>query len=388
MKRQLKSNRFLPEYVTSFKDRHGKVRLRFRRKGFVSHYFSAALGTEAFRTEYKNCMDPEKAAVASEEARLARAEPGSIDDLVNRYFANPARLGPSEVTQTKVRAVIENFREGREGRPVDLITFEHIDAIIEKKKVKTGTGNKTKGGIHAARKLRKELIRLFDFAVKIGFCKTNPAAQSEMVKTPVAQRTKGFHSWTEAEIAQFRKHHALGTRPRLAMELMLWTSQRRSDAVRMGRQHIVGGRINVSQAKSGKDLWIAVAPQLLEAIVAMPASQRGHLCFLVTAFGAPFTPQGFGNWFRDQCDLAGLPHCSAHGLRKANMRRMADLGLANQPMKSVSGHSKDEEVAHYTAAANQKRMADDAITALARWEMSNLAQGLDTSDDYRFEKEA
>lgn len=51
-RRHLRSNRFLPEYVTRFKDRHGKERLRFRRKGFPSRYFATALGTEAFREEY------------------------------------------------------------------------------------------------------------------------------------------------------------------------------------------------------------------------------------------------------------------------------------------------------------------------------------------------
>jgi integrase len=48
--------------------------------------------------------------------------------------------------------------------------------------------------------------------------------------------------------------------------------------------------------------------------------------FLVTAFGKPFTANGFGNWFRQRCDEAGLPHCSAHGLRKAAAARLAELG--------------------------------------------------------------
>lgn len=84
------------------------------------------------------------------------------------------------------------------------------------------------------------------------------------------------------------------------------------------------------------------APQLLEAIVAMPASAKGHLCFLVTEYGKPFSDAGFGNWFRDKCDDAGLPQCSANGLRKATMRRMSELGMSNQSMKSVSGHSTDQ----------------------------------------------
>ncbi|WP_150131778.1 hypothetical protein [Sphingomonas carotinifaciens] len=55
---------------------------------------------------------------------------------------------------------------------------------------------------------------------------------------------------------------------------------------------------------------------------------------------------------------------------------MAELGTGNQSMKAVSGHSKDNEVAHYTAQADQRRMADDAIAALARWERARDAIGV------------
>ena len=61
-------------------------------------------------------------------------------------------------------------------------------------------------------------------------------------------------------------------------------------------------------------LHLPVLPQLQEAIDATPS---GNLTFLVTKFGKPFTAAGFGNWFRRRCDEAGLPHRSAHGLRKA-----------------------------------------------------------------------
>jgi integrase len=145
----------------------------------------------------------------------------------------------------------------------------------------------------------------------------------------------------------------------------------------MGRQHIVDGRIKVVQDKTGKVLWIAVAPQLLEAIVAMPAA-KNHLCFLINKQGRPFTRAGFGNWFRDKCDAAGLPECTAHGLRKAIMRCMAESNQGNQTMKAVSGHRKDEEVARCTEAANQRSMADGAIGVLVRWERSNRAERLDT----------
>ncbi len=371
--------RFLPKYVTAFSDRHGKERLRFRRKGFESHYFDAPLGTEAFRIEYQTCMAGK---VDSKERAVARTVPGSIAEAVTRYISVPSRLGPTPTTQAKITAILTKFRDrygnGPNG-PCMLVDcdFEVIDVIVGEKRQKVKVDGKWEGGIEAARKLRKELIRFFDYCIKAKMITVNPASQSERVKVAAGQKSKGFHTWTEDEIEQYRKRHALGTKARLAMELLLWTDQRGIDAMHLGRQHIKDGRFNISQSKNGKDLRIKVAPQLLRAISSMPAGSLGEMCYLVNAWGKPFTRKGFGNKMRQWCNEADLRHCSAHGLRKAMMRRMAELEMGNQTMKAVSGHTRDEEVARYTAAANQAKLADSAITKVSQWEMSNLQTGLD-----------
>ena len=228
--------RFLPEYVSAFRDRHGKERLRFRRKGFKSYYFKAPLGTEDFRTEYRACMEGTDNKIVIGEDKSA---PGSMADLIARYCAVPDRIGPTRTTQAKIRNILDKFRTEHGHRLVADVRFEHIDKIIAKKRVKRQVGKRIEGGDEAAKKLRKELIRLFDFAVKIGMRTDNPVRLSERVKA----KPGTFHTWTEEEIAQFRQHHKMGTKARLAMELMLWTGQRRGDAIRMGRQHIKDGRI-------------------------------------------------------------------------------------------------------------------------------------------------
>jgi integrase len=344
-KRRSKTTRFLPEFVTRFKGQNGKERLRFRKKGLKGGYFTHPLGTEGFRTEYHQFLHPEESVP---EERLPRAAAGSLDEALNRYMAVPTRLGPSAVTQQKIRAVLEDFREGDEisgyrgTRRLASIKFESIDKIIAKKMIKTGTGNKTKGGIHAARKLRKELIRFFAFCVKAGLCEKNPAAESERVRVTAAEKSKGFHSWTEDEIATFRAYWKLGTKQRLAMELYLWTDQRRCDVHKMGRNQIVGGRLPVTQEKTGKTLWVALAPQLLEAIVAMAPTDTSPFCFIVSRKGTAYTKESFGNWFKDACVDAGLSHCNGHGLRKATLRRLAELQASNKTMKSLSGQERDE----------------------------------------------
>lgn len=362
------SNRFLPKHVSKFESQHGTVRYRFRKAGLPGGYFTAPLGSDQFRAEYAAFMNP---ADVAKPAPASKAKPGSIDDLLDRYLSVPERLGPTKVTQEKIRAVLEDFRNGRGDRPVKLVTFEVIDKIVAKKLIKTGTGNKTKGGLHAAKKLRKELIRLFEFAEKLGMVAKNPAKLSAKVLTPAGERSLGFHSWNEDEISQYRAHHKLGTRARLAMELALWTDQRRSDVVSMGSAQVKNGRLPVTQEKTNEVLLLPIAPQLLEAIVSMKPEDTSPECFLITERGKPFkSAASFGTWFKKRCVEAGLPHCTMHGLRKATLRRMANLRMTNKDMKSVSGQRSDKTLARYIEQADQGYLADAAMAQLSAWEAS------------------
>jgi hypothetical protein len=56
------------------------------------------------------------------------------------------------------------------------------------------------------------------------------------------------------------------------------------------------------------------------------ATPSGNLAFLTTLAGAPYSAVGLGTMFRGWCDEVGLPQCSAHGLRKAACRRLAEAG--------------------------------------------------------------
>ena len=90
----------------------------------------------------------------------------------------------------------------------------------------------------------------------------------------------------------------------------------------------------------------------------MLAKTDTDMTFLVTSQGQPFSAPGFGNWFRKACDEAGLPKgCSAHGLRKAAARRLAEAGCTVHQIASITGHKTLKEVAHYAAAADQVRLA-------------------------------
>jgi integrase len=163
-------------------------------------------------------------------------------------------------------------------------------------------------------------------------------------------------------VDEMRFSGEVSTKARLALALLLYTAQRRSDVVRMGRQHVGNGMISVRQQKTGATLTIPVHPDLAAIIEATPSE---HLTFLTTSFGKPFTAPGFGNWFREQCDEALIPkHCAAHGLRKAACRRLAEAGCNANVIASMSGHTTLTEVARYTKAADQERMDRDGMAAI------------------------
>jgi integrase/recombinase XerD len=96
------------------------------------------------------------------------------------------------------------------------------------------------------------------------------------------------------------------------------------------------------------------------------ATPSGHLNFLVTDFGKPFTVAGFENKFREWCNQAGLPNCSAHGLRKALAVRRAESGATPHKIMSITGHLSLGEVERYTRAANTKRLANSGMEKIRR----------------------
>lgn len=335
----------LPKYVTAHRDQHGKLRLRFRRKGFKPHYLKNEFGSALFFAEYQACLDGIESRPL--EIGAERTKAGTVSALVVAYYRSPEFRGLKATTQATYRGIIERFRVEHGDKRIALIQRQHVKAII-------GAKASTPA---AANNLLRLVKTLMIFAVDIGMRGDDPTARLRGFRV----RGDGFHSWTEDEIAAFEARHPIGSKARLALALLLYTGQRRSDVVRLGWQHLDGAQLVVRQQKTGTALRIPVHPALWSILEATP---RDNLAFLTTSFGKAFTAAGFGNWFRERCDEAGLTGCAAHGLRKAASRRLAEAGATNQEIKSITGHRTEKEVARYTAAADQARMAERAMTMI------------------------
>jgi len=330
-------------YIHQWVDREGRVHRYFRRRGYPRVPLPGLPGSLEFMTAYQTALAGPRSA-----AGAGRSKPGSVAAVVAEYFDSQQYFGSKSAgTQRMRRSILGRFCAAHGDKPMALLPAEWIEALLDSKP------------LHAARSWLMTLRSLCEFAVKRGWLRTNPAAT---VKLPPV-RSDGFPTWSDDEIAQYEAHHPLGTKPRLALALLLYTAQRRSDVIRMGRQHIRqtpdGEALYVRQQKTGKELMLPIRPELRAVLAATPSE---HLTFLVTATGKPFSGNHFGETFREWCDAAGLPkHCSAHGLRKAACRRLAEAGCSANEIAAISGHASLDEVARYTKAADQARLARNAI---------------------------
>jgi integrase len=346
----LRTRSGLPRHCTYQPDRDGKMRIRFRRRG-VSVYLTGIPWSENFMRQYAAALEREQGQRAQVGA-AKRTLPGSFSALCVSYYQSPEFRDLRESTQAVRRSILERFRAEHGHRPLRELRREHLRAIM-------GTMEKTP---EAANNLLKVLRVVLNHAVENNTIAANPAIG---IKRYRSRNPEGHHTWTEDEINQFQERHPIDTRAGLALALALYTGQRRGDIARMGWQHIRGERITVRQQKTSKPLAIPIHPELTRALSALP---KTNLTFLMTRHGTSFSSAGLGNWFRSACVIAGLPHCSIHGLRKAACRRLAEAGCSANQIAAISGHASLREVERYTAAASQALLADQALMRQLRAE--------------------
>jgi len=294
----------------------------------------------------------------------SRTIPGSINALIVSYYRSPEFRGLKASTAMVRRNIIEAFRREHGNKPLARLERDHVKNIIG---AKADTPE-------AANNLLKTLRLLLNHAVDVGMLASNPAIGVKRFKS----RGEGFHTWSEAEVAQFEAAYPIGTQERLALALLLYTAQRVADVGRMGWQHVCSDRIAVRQQKTDAPLLLAIHPGLAGALASVP---RNNLTFLVTEHGAAFSAAGLSNWFSKACRAAGLVRCTAHGLRKAACKRMADAGCTVHEIAAVSGHRSLKEIERYTREADQARLARQALDRQLRAEreqdLSNLETRLD-----------
>ena len=318
-------------------DRHDNVRVYVqRRRGAPKVRLRDWSGIEAFMAEYR-------AALAGAEALARRhpspAAPGSLRWLTEAYYRSAEFQGLGESTRRVRRSLLDGLCGEHGTKPFDRLEARHVRELRDEKAEYP----------EAANARVKALRQLYGWAVQAGHCDRSPARDVPYLRP---KNPDGFHTWSIDEVRRFEDRHPIGSRPRLALALMLYTGARRSDAVRLGRQMEREGALAFIEAKGrARAVKQRILPILPELRAVLDATPSGHLTYLVTEFGKPFTPAGFGNWFRRRCNEANLPHCSAHGLRKAGATIAANNGATEHQLMAIFGWQSPKQAARYTEAA-------------------------------------
>jgi site-specific recombinase XerD len=341
-------------YVYSIPDRHGNDRLYFwRGKGHPRVRLRETPGTTAFHQRYEELLKP-----APATGGALKATPRTWRWLLTLYFASAEFQRLNATTQSLRRRILEStcaepVYQGAGEKfadfPLDRLASKAV-RVLRDRKAKLP---------HAANNRLKAIRYVFKWAMEAEHLRSNPARDVALIRAP----SDGHHTWTLEELERFEARHSVGTKARLALDLLMYTGSRRSDVVRLGRQHVREGWLRFTQVKTKTLVELPILPGLQRTLDASPT---GDLTFLVTDQGKGFTAAGFGNKFRDWCNEAGLPQCSAHGLRKAAATRAAENGATANQLMAMFGWLNLSEAERYTKAAERKKLAGAALVFLKR----------------------
>jgi integrase len=334
-------------YLVEDADRHGNVRVYVRVKGHAKVRIRQIPGSPGFLDAYREALRVLKSPAAVQiRKEPQKIKTGTVRWLGRLYMTSAEFRYLEPLTQRTRAAILEScFAEPlKPGShlimgevPIDQFQPKHVKVIRDRKAAKPG----------AARNRLKALRCLFTWAVEAEHAKRNVAREVR----PIRYASAGFYTWTVDDVRRFEAHHPIGSKARLAMALLLFTGQRRSDVVLFGPRHAADGVLRFvprkTRKKVPKSMELPLLPQL-EAVIA--ATVTGESTFLVTDQAKPkgFTSNGFGNRFREWCDQAGLPHCSAHGLRKAGACIAAEGG-ATEPSSWLFSAGRRPSKPRYTS---------------------------------------
>lgn len=195
---------------------------------------------------------------------------------------------------------------------------------------------------------------LFEHAIDLGWIERNPAKGVSMLKSKAPPRKP----WPTDLIETYRQK--ADGRALLIFELCLGTGQRIGDVRKMRWADIEGDGINVRQGKTGRDLWIPFTPQLAAVLAETP---RRGLYVISQPDSQPVSYRAAAFAVMKVRKEIGAEDYDIHALRHTTASELAALGLSDELIMAVTGHTSRASVVRYAGAARQKARAQAAQDA-------------------------
>lgn len=296
--------------------------------------------------DFKACY---QAAVTGTPIKKQSDDPRTLAWLIARYMESGDWKELSDGTRRQRSNIFHNIVKEKDGSPTKAGRTRFKD--ITSDSIENGLEDRRHTPVQANNFL-KAMVGLFKWAKKDDHVEINPTIDVDRLKV----KSDGFPAWDESDVRLFCSKWQIGTPQRLAIEIAMHTGLRRSDLVRVGRQHLRDNVLSIRTEKTGAVITVELPQRVLDII---ESTTTGDMHFLVTSFGKPFSTAGFGNWFGDAAREAGIEK-NTHGVRKFAATTAANGGATAHELMSQFGWANSKQAEVYTKGADRVRLGKKA----------------------------
>ena len=265
--------------VSSFTDRLGVTRWRFRKTGHKTRMLPGQPGEREFDDAYDSIQAgmalppaspaPDHAAPSAEVLRHPKAAlPKSLraawlivttstPEWKTMQFDTRARQ--SVIAETFLNALVTKKSTAVWGDvPVAELRRRHIKAIIAERQVT----------LHVTKQTLSLIRKMVSAAMDAEWIDVDPT-----YGVSFQPEYKGWRAWTREEMEKFETRWAIGTTPRLAYALALWLGNRRGDVCSLTVDAIEAEGVRVVQGKTGRPLIVPITPMMRDVLAATNLSE-------------------------------------------------------------------------------------------------------------------
>lgn len=353
-----------PDYphASSYQDRHGKDRWRFRRAG-RSVQLPKEPGHPAFAAAYLAALEgrakPQPATVVRLPGQTAPKSLKAAWLILRQHDPEWQALGTHiKTAQTRIA---ERFLTTRlvKGEPLTYgeVAIEHL----KRKHIKALLAERADTP-HAAAHLLRVIRKLVGVGLDQEWIESDPT-----YRLNYRPEYGGWKAWPNEMLDRFEARWPIGSTPRLVYSLALYFGHRRSDITLVKPADLTATGSNVIQQKTGKPLWLPFHPNLRE-VLEHPSVDLTREFVVMTAWGKPFSAKALGMRMQKWTKAATIPpgH-TLHGLRKTLGKALAEHGATTREIMDLLGHDSIAHAELYSREAEQRILANAGMQKLMNW---------------------
>lgn len=353
-----------PDYphASSYQDRHGKTRWRYRRAGKTVQ-LPYAPGHPDFEAAYQNALagrsTPRPASVMRFPVQTVPHSLKAAWLILRQHDPEWQALGPDiKTAQTRIA---EKFLTSPIVEGEDLVFGDVEVAHLRRKHIKALIAARSSTP-HAAAHLLRVIRKLTGIALDQEWIENDPT-----YRLKYRPEYGGWKAWPDEMLDKFEARWPIGSTPRLVYSLALYFGHRRGDITQVKPSDFEARGSNVVQQKTGKPLWIPIHPNLRQ-VLEHPSTDMTREFLVMTAWGKPFSAKALGVRMQRWTKAAGIPPgYTLHGLRKTLGKALAEHGATTREIMDLLGHDSIAHAELYSREAEQRILATAGMDKLWNW---------------------